>query len=92
MAKKLNFWPDFMGSKVGFHGFSWVLWVLCVQTVDQVTNRIDGHHPAPISVRLGPKSGFSDLKWQKNSIFGPILWVLWWVFMGFMGFMCTDCG
>merc|ERR1712237_40258 len=50
---------------------------------------------------LGPKSGFGDLKWRKNSVFGPISWVLRWVFMGFQGvsrgfkglkgFKC-DCG
>ena len=36
LAIKPNFWPNFMGFKVGFHGFSWVLWVLCIQTVNQV--------------------------------------------------------
>ena len=37
----------------------------------------------------GPKIVFQLLKIKKNSIFGPILWVLRWVFMGFMGFMHT---
>ena len=42
--------------------FSWVLWVLCVQTVDKVTTCIGGHHPTPKFMSLGSKSGFSDLK------------------------------
>ena len=71
---------------MGFHGFSWVLWVLFIQTLDRVTTWTGGHLPIPKSLSLGPNLGFGDLKSRENPIFSLILWVFKWVFMGFDGF------
>ena len=51
IAVKSNFWPNFMDFKVVFQ---WFLWVLCVQTVDEVTTWTGCHHPTPKSMYRRP--------------------------------------